>query len=57
MTFRPDRMIVPILLIAGLGLTACTPMTKQEHIEMHMQLHKEMMTNMKNEMMKMQKMK
>ena len=57
MTFRPDRMIVPILLIAGLGLTACTPMTKQEHIEMHMQFHKEMMTNMKNEMMKMQKMK
>ncbi len=57
MTFRPDRMIVSALLIVGLGLTACTPMTKQEHIEMHKGLQKEMMTNMKNEMMKMQKMK
>lgn len=51
MTFRPDRMIVPALLIVGLGLTGCTLMTKREHIEIHNELYKEMMTNMMNEIM------
>jgi len=29
-----SRMIVPVPLILGLGLTACTVMTKEEHVEM-----------------------
>ena len=64
-----SRMIVPVPLIVGLGLTACTAMTKQEHMEMHREIHKQMMTSeahrnmiqnmmkeMSQEIMKMKKM-
>ncbi len=66
MKFTLSRMIVPVPLIVGLGLTACTVMTKQEHVEMHKQIHKEMMNSeahknimreMMTEMMKKEKMK
>ncbi len=61
-----SRMIVPVPLILGLGLTACTVMTKEEHVEMHKEIHKDMMTieahkkmmqKMKTEMMKKEMMK
>ena len=52
-----SKMIVPVPLIVGLGLTGCTVMTKQEHMEMHREMHKQMMTseahrNMMQKMMK-----
>lgn len=65
MNFAPRRMIVAIALIAGLGLSACTTMTKEEHLEMHKVMHEKMMTSkehkammqgmMKNMMMEMKK--
>ena len=65
MRFAFSRMIMSVPLVVGLGLTGCTVMTKQEHVEMHKQLHEEMMTNeahkkmmkeMMSEMMKKKKM-
>ncbi len=43
MKFVLRRMILPV--IVGLGLTGCTVMTKEEHMDMHQQAHKEMMTS------------
>ena len=65
MNFALSRMIMPVSLVIGLGLTGCTVMTKQEHLELHKQLqeemmsseaHKNMMQEMMSEMMKMKKM-
>ncbi len=55
MKFVLRRMILPV--IVGLGLTGCTVMTKEEHMDMHQQAHKEMMTSEahKNMMQKMMK--
>ena len=65
MNFALRRMIVAIAPIVGLGLSACTAVTKEEHLEMHKAMHKEMMTSeehkammqdmMKNMMMGMMK--
>ena len=57
MNFALLRMIAPIVLIVGLGPTACTVMTKEEHLEMHRAVHKEMMTSAKHKAMMQQMMK
>ena len=49
------KMIVTVPLIIGFGLTGCTVMTKQEHIEMHREIHQEMLTSEAHKVM-MQKM-
>ena len=65
MNFALHRMIVAMAPIIGLGLSACTTMTKEGHLEMHKEIHKQLMTSeehktmmkemMKNMMMEMMK--